>query len=142
MVLGLDPRNITGSESSLKILILVEIALSLLISDSWSAVLLSTLVNTPVVVMLLGGGSWCLLGFEVDKVWISIEIAGGFGIGEAGIAGLDSLLPFSILRPMLLGFIECSHVGLLDNIWVSIEVALSLLVSHVTTLKGILNTLV
>ena len=140
MLLGLDPSIITGSECGLEILILVEIALSLLISDSWSAELLSTLIHTPVVVVLLGSGDWLSLGFEVDQVWVSIEIAGGFGIGETGITGLDSLFLLSLIRPVFLGFVKGSKREFCDNIWVSVEVALSLLISHVTS--GALNTLV
>jgi len=140
MVLGLDPSIISGSEFGLEILILIEIALSLLISDSWSAELLSTLIHTPVIVVLLGSGDWLSLGLEVDQVGVSIEIAGGFGVGETGIAGLDSLLFLSFMRPVFLGFVKGSKREFLDNIWVSVEVALSLLISHVTS--GALNTLV
>lgn len=140
MVLGLDPSIISSSEFGLEILILVEIALSLLISDSWSAEFLSTLIHTPVVVVLLGSGDWLSLGLKVNQVWVSVEIAGGFGIGETGIACLDSLLFLSLMRPVLLGFVKGSKREFCDNIWVSVEVALSLLISHVTS--GALNTLV
>ena len=148
MFLGLDPSIITGSKLGLEIIILVQIALSLLISDSWGAELLSALVNTPVVEVLFGGGDWVFLRLQIDQVWVSVEIAGGFGVGETGIAGLDSLLLLSLFLPVELGFVKISKRVLLNNIWISIEVALSLLISHVSSsnqrflIKGGFNTLV
>jgi len=61
MVLGLDPGIILGSELLLKVLISIKIALGLLIGDSWGAELLSSLIDTPIVVMLLGFVKWLLL---------------------------------------------------------------------------------
>ena len=68
MILGLDPCIIFSSELLLEILISIKIALSLLISDSWSAELLSTLIDTPVIVVLLGSFDWLFLGLEVGEV--------------------------------------------------------------------------
>lgn len=135
VLLGVEPRDLLLVDNFLKIiLILIEIALSLLISDSLSAVSVSSLVDTPLNVMLLGDLQRISFRF-IDlgkslKIWVSINIALSFFIGKNFVASLISVLINSLFFPVLLSIINVSKANLLDNIRVSVHVALSLSVCH------------
>ena len=110
------------------------IALSLLISDSLSAVSVSSLVDTPLNVMLLGDLQ--RISFRVIdlgkslKIRVSINIALSFFVGKLFVASLISILINSLFFPVLLSIINVSKANLLDNIRVSVHIALSLSVCH------------
>jgi hypothetical protein len=131
VLFGLDPSIIASSELLDQVLISIKIALGLLISNSWSAEFLSSLVNTPVLVVLLGSGEWLLLLPEMSKIVVSLKIAMGLSISHLMVAGLDSILLLTMLCPVELGLGDVSERVLLNDIWVSVEVALSLSISHV-----------
>ena len=98
MLFGIQPGDFTGlGDRFLKIIfILIEVALGLLICDSLSAIPVSSLVDTPFKVMLLGYLQWVRFRFvnlgKSLQIRVSVNVALGLFIGKGFVTSLVSLL--------------------------------------------------
>lgn len=98
MLFGIQPGDFSRlGDRFLKIIfILIEVALSLLICDSLSAIPVSSLVDTPFKVMLLGYLQWVRFRFvnlgKSLQIRVSINVALGLFIGKGFVTSLVSLL--------------------------------------------------
>ena len=119
------------SECLLEINVLFQIALSLVVSESLGTVRVSSLEESPSEEVLFGGFNCCLVLNRLDII-ISIEIALSHVVVHIRHAVLVSLFLMTELLPMLL----ClgNWVSILESslqVWISIQVAISLVVINV-----------
>jgi hypothetical protein len=131
VLLGWDPRLSVSSENLLEILVSIKVALSLLIGNSWSAELVASLVDTPLLIVLGGKIKWFGIIVETSQVWVSIDVASGLSISQCVITSLYSLLLLAMMLPVDLSLVKVTQRVDLNHIWVPIEVALSLCIGHV-----------
>jgi hypothetical protein len=106
----------------------------LLIGDSLRAVSVSSLVDTPLNVMLLGDLQ--RVGFRLVnlseglKIWISVDVTLSLFISKYFVTSFISLFFRSSLVPVLFSVLGVAKADFLNNIRISVHVASSLIIGH------------